>query len=41
MSVVGYNRNEMATLHIVKTCCLPAVCIDVEHGIWIEVTIIS
>jgi len=22
MSVIGYNRNEMATLNLVKTCCV-------------------
>ena len=30
LSVVGYNRNEMATLHLVKTYCIPAVLYGCE-----------
>ena len=25
LSVIGYNKNEMATLHLVKTYCVPTV----------------
>ena len=38
MSVIGYNRNEMAALHLVKTYCVPTVnllCMVVKRGIWI------
>ena len=30
MSVIGYNRNEMATLHLVKTYCVPTVMYGCE-----------
>jgi len=30
MSVTGYNRNEMATLHLVKTYCVPTVMCGCE-----------